>query len=315
MVISLVGCEEIGMIDVFAHVLPPKFLAQMLQIDSNVLEKNSWMKNPLLTDIDKRLATMQPNQQEILSMVNLNPEDFVDGDQAATLCEAANEELQQIASNSTSSFPAVVAMLPMNNIAEAMAIIDSQVINNPLVAGVQLFTRAIGKEITDESFSPLFAKMAESGKPIWLHPVFDKRKSDNNLTFSWEYEQTLAMNQIVTKNFSTKYPGLKIIVHHAGAMVPYFARRIFYIQGEARYEAFKHFYVDTAVLGNSKAIEMAVDFFGEDHVLFGTDTPLGIKPNGPTSVIKQSLDQSNLTSIQKEKIFTGNWQQLIQRIK
>lgn len=52
MVISLVGCEEIGMIDVFAHVLPPKFLAQMLQIDSNVFEKNSWMKNPLLTDIE-----------------------------------------------------------------------------------------------------------------------------------------------------------------------------------------------------------------------------------------------------------------------
>ena len=90
-----------------------------------------------------------------------------------------------------------------------------------------------------------------------------------------------------------------------------FAQRIYYIQGKHNYEDFKKFYVDTALLGNPKALEMAVEFFGERHVLFGTDTPLGVKPDGPTQIIKQAIQTSSLTKQQKRKIFVENWQDLI----
>ena len=56
---------------------------------------------------------------------------------------------------------------------------------------------------------------------IWLHQVFDNRKPGNNIVFSWEYELSQAMMQLVQVKIFDKYPNIKIIVHHAGTMVPF----------------------------------------------------------------------------------------------
>jgi len=202
-------------------------------------------------------------------------------------------------------------MLPMNNVPAALKIIDDQVATNNELVGVQLFTQAMGKPITDSTYERIFEKLANIGASIWLHPVFDNKKTDNNITFSWEYELTQAMNGIVAAHYFRKYPGLKIIVHHAGAMVPFFSQRIKYIQSAENYADFKNFYVDTAILGNSKALELARDFFGSDHLLFGTDSPFGIPPVGPTKVIEQAVNGMSITAAQKQQVFSGNWQNLL----
>jgi len=41
---------------------------------------------------------------------------------------------------------------------------------------------------------------------------------------------------------------------------------------------FRMFYVDTALNGAKQAVACVVDFFGPDHVLFGTDTPFDPEP-------------------------------------
>ncbi len=298
-------------IDVFAHILPPKFLAQMNAVQPNILDNFPYMKNDLLTDVAKHRASLPADHQQILSAVNLNPEDFVDPEQAAALCRSANDELAATVRTNRDIFPAGVAMLPMNNVPAALKLIDEQVAGSDALVGVQLFTQALGQPITAPVYEPIFAKLAEIGAPIWLHPVFDTRKSDNNLTFSWEYELTQAMYGIVAAKYFRKYPGLKVIVHHAGAMVPYFSQRIKYIQGPADYADFQKFYVDTAILGNPKALELAVDFFGSDHVLFGTDSPFGIPPVGPTGVIEEAVSAMTITDQQRHGILHDNWQTLM----
>jgi len=298
-------------IDVFAHILPPKFLAQMNAVQPNILDNFPYMKNDLLTDVDKHRASLPADHQQILSAVNLNPEDFVDSEQAAALCRSANDELAATVRANRDIFPAGVAMLPMNNVPAAIKLIDEQVAGSDTLVGVQLFTQALGQPITAPVYEPIFAKLAAIGAPIWLHPVFDTHKPDNNLTFSWEYELTQAMYGIVAAKYFRKYPGLKVIVHHAGAMVPYFSQRIKYIQGPADYADFQKFYVDTAILGNPKALELAVDFFGSDHVLFGTDSPFGIPPVGPTAVIEEAVSAMAITDQQRQGILHDNWQTLM----
>jgi len=298
-------------IDVFAHILPPKFLAQMNTVQPNILDNFPYMKNDLLTDVAKHRASLPADHQQILSAVNLNPEDFVDPEQAAALCRSANDELAATVRANRDIFPAGVAMLPMNNVPVALKLINEQVAGSDVLVGVQLFTQALGQPITAPVYEPIFAKLAEIGAPIWLHPVFDTRKPDNNLTFSWEYELTQAMYGIVAAKYFRKYPGLKVIVHHAGAMVPYFSQRIKYIQGPADYADFQKFYVDTAILGNPKALELAVDFFGSDHVLFGTDSPFGIPPVGPTAVIEAAVSAMAITDQQRQGILHDNWQTLM----
>lgn len=298
-------------IDVFAHILPPKFLAQMNAVQPNILDNFPYMKNDLLMDVAKHRASLPDDHQQVLSAVNLNPEDFVDSEQAVALCQSANDELAATVRANRDIFPAGVAMLPMNNVPAALKLIDEQVAGSDALVGVQLFTQALGQPITAPVYEPIFAKLAAIGAPIWLHPVFDTRKPDNNLTFSWEYELTQAMYGIVAAKYFRKYPGLKVIVHHAGAMVPYFSQRIKYIQGPADYADFQKFYVDTAILGNPKALELAVDFFGSDHVLFGTDSPFGIPPVGPTAVIEEAVSTMAITDQQRQGILHDNWRTLM----
>ncbi|MFC6202167.1 amidohydrolase family protein [Lactiplantibacillus nangangensis] len=300
-----------AVIDVFAHVLPPKFLAKMQALKPEILDQFPYMKNGLLTDMDQHLASLPAGHQQIISAVNLNPEDFVGPIQAAELCRAANAEIAAMVRDHHDVFPAGVAMLPMNNVPAALKLIDEQIVNSQELVGVQLFTQALGQPITAAVYEPIFAKLAEIGAPVWLHPVFDRAKPANNVTFSWEYELTQAMNGMVAAGYFRRYPNLKVIVHHAGAMVPFFSQRIKYIQSAENYADFKKFYIDTAIWGHPKALELAWDFFGADHVLFGTDSPFGIPPVGPTAVIEQAVNDMQLTEGQKQQIFSGNWQRLM----
>lgn len=84
-----------------------------------------------------------------------------------------------------------------------------------------------------------------------------------------------------------RFPGLKIITHHAGGMLPYFHKRIelawdFNVERMGyRHDGqtltrrpldyYRLFYCDTAIQGNTAALMCA--FFGGDHMVFATDMP------------------------------------------
>jgi Predicted metal-dependent hydrolase of the TIM-barrel fold len=296
-------------LDVFAHVLPTNLLKNIKQDVPSIIEDNLFLQIPSLTDLELRHQNFPQDVKQIISNVNLNPEDYFDAEKSAQMCWDTNEEMLQLQKDNADIFESVVAMIPMNNLDESIKIIR-EVSQNPSLIGIQVFTRALGKSIADPEFEEVFKTAAESKVPIWLHPVFDERKPDNNLTFSWEYELTQVMYQIVTADYFEKYPDLKIIVHHAGAMVPFFAGRIKYTLPKY-YEDFKKFYVDTAILGNPKALELTMDFYGTDHLVFGTDAPFAVMPNGATKEITQAIDEMDISDTQRNAIYHNNFINLL----
>ena len=298
-------------IDVFAHVLPKRFYAKMLEIEPTIPQTYAFFNNPVLQSVEERRAHWDGKTRQVISFVNALPEDYVGPQEAAALCREANDELLQMVRNNRDLFEAAVLMVPMNNIDEAVAIVREQVLGDPDAVGVQVFTRALGKSIASEEFRPLFAALAKSGVPAWLHPVFDPRKPDNNIVFSWEYELTQAMLQLVQANIFQGLPELKVICHHAGAMVPFFAGRVERILPPAQAADMRRFYVDTAILGNTKALELAVDYYGIDHVLFGTDAPLGILPAGATKEIREAICAMNISKQDQVAIFASNYRTLL----
>lgn len=298
-------------IDTFAHVLLPNFYQMMLAIDANLPQKMPFLNLPLLTDLDARKAKQVSGVKQVISYVNLNPEDFVSPAKSLNIVNEANQELIDIIKQHPDQFFGGVAMLALNNVAGSVQVIEDVVKENNLLFGIQLFTRHLGKSVADPSFKPIFAKCAELNIPIWLHPVFDQRKPDNNLVFSWEYELSQAMLEIVKAGYFREFPNLKIIIHHAGAMVPFFSGRIEHILKPEEANDFHKFYVDTAILGNPKALELAVDYFGIDHVLFGTDAPFGIAPAGATNEIINALSATELTKADLEKIYKDNFMELL----
>lgn len=296
-------------VDVFAHVLPPKFYQKMLKIDPQIPERAQFIKHPMLATPALRNKYLAADSFQVISAVNVNPEDYVGSADAAKLCWEANDEISELVKDDN-KFIGGVAMLPMNNVTEAAKII-ADVSKSPLLIGAQIFTRALGKSIADKEFLPVFAAAAKNNVPLLLHPVFDPRKPDNNIVFSWEYELSNAMLQLVQARIFNQFPTLKIIVHHAGGMVPFFAGRVKNILPADQVAAFQQFYVDTAILGNAPALKLAVDYFGSDHVLFGTDAPLGIAPAGATDEITAAIDMAFDEQTQRQ-IYYQNFARLFE---
>ena len=73
---------------------------------------------------------------------------------------------------------------------------------------------------------------AKSGKPILLHPArkpdvadFPAEKVSKYeiwTIFGWPYETSVTMARLIFSGVMTKYPKLKVMAHHLGAMIPFF---------------------------------------------------------------------------------------------
>ena len=73
------------------------------------------------------------------------------------------------------------------------------------------------------------------------------------------------------------------------------------------------FYADTALDGNSNfSLECGIAFFGEDHVLFGTDMPYDVE-NGGVSIREtiKAIDRMKISDSTKDKIYEGNARKLL----
>jgi hypothetical protein len=64
------------------------------------------------------------------------------------------------------------------------------------------------------------------------------------------------------------------------------------------------FYNNAAVFSNTSSQMCGYDFYGADHILFGTDAPLGPK-FGMTGETAESIERMDITDAEKQKIFSA----------
>jgi len=178
--------------------------------------------------------------------------------------------------------------------------------------------------------------MNAAQKPVWLHPARganfpdyrNEERSEYEIwwTFGWPYETSAAMARLVFSGFFDRWPDLKVITHHAGGMVPFFEGRVGpgWDQMGARttdrdlaavrkalkrphLEYFREFLADTATFGSRRAIEHAIEFFGEDRVLFASDAPFD--PEGGPMYIRETIriiEEMDISDVLRRKLFQDN---------
>jgi aminocarboxymuconate-semialdehyde decarboxylase len=233
------------------------------------------------------------------------------------LVQLANDELAGLV-QSDGLFAGFCASLPLNDVDRSIEELD-RAVTQLGARGFQLYSNINGLPLDEPRFRPLFARAAELDVAIWLHPTRSpawpdypsERQSLHGIWWSigWPYETSAAMCRLVYSGIMESQPSLRIITHHAGAMIPYFCGRFREIQTEDQRPAlerlpqepndyFHRFYADTALFGAPHALRCALDFFGADHLLFGTDMPLG----GPHVVEETIRDVESLgLSVEDER--------------
>jgi predicted TIM-barrel fold metal-dependent hydrolase len=301
-------------IDVFSHIMTEKYLS-LYRKKVPVIDNEIEVYTRPVVDLEMRLRLLDryPDVLQMLTVAKVPLEKYVKPKDAVELAQIANDELAELMVKHPDKFYGAAACLPMNDIDAALEEAD-RAITKLRLQGVQIYSRIAGEPLDLPKFKPLFKKMAEYHLPIWLHPETNEALDWDGGLFNWPYETTAAMLRLVKSRLFYEYPDLKFIVHHAGAMVPFFADRLkWYVSASKVFlgyepgidEHFRNFYVDTALYGNTSALQCSYDYYGPDHLLFGTDAPLGPRWGMIEGTIR-SIERLAIPDADKEKIFANN---------
>jgi uncharacterized protein len=284
-------------IDVFTHVLPERYRARVLELlrrrgDQVASDYEGMLgMDPTLTDLDARLRFIDglgSDYRQILVMAHTSAE-HEEPATALDLAATGNEELRDLVAAHPDRFVGWAAQTALQAGAEGLAAIR-RAIEEQGALGVQIYTSIQGRALDHPDYEPFFALMAELDRPIWIHPNRTAQWSDFPLTepeskygmysrLGWPTDTAVTMCRLVYAGYLERWPDLKIITHHSGGTIPMLAGRVKgspgaspgVIEGRPPLEDLKRFYADTANFGNPIALRAALDFFGPDHVLFGSD--------------------------------------------
>jgi len=325
-------------VDIYCHIAPEKFFQEMNRIAprlGNIAARLRGVKK--LFDLDERFREMDQfgDYRQIISLPNPPIEDFAPGAVGLELARIGNDAMAELCARYPQRFPTFVAALSLTDVAGSVAE-ARRAVKELHAGGVQIFTNVAGRPLDEGAFEPIFATMAELDLPIWLHPARTASMTDYPAEpksrfemwwcFGWPYDTSVAMVRMVFSGLLDRYPRLKIITHHLGGMIPFYDGRIgpgLQVLGSRTSDEdyskvlpslkrphldYMHdFYGDTALFGGGiQAVRCGLEFFGADHVVFATDTPLG--PIAPTIDTIRRLD---IADGDRRKIFAGNAERLL----
>jgi predicted TIM-barrel fold metal-dependent hydrolase len=330
-------------IDLFCHILPPRYFERMTQISARGAYMQKRVREiPVMVDLDLRFKMMDlfGDYVQVLSLAAPPIEALAGADASPDLARLANDSMAEIVRAHPDRFPGFIASMPMNNVDAAVREID-RAVNDLHAAGIQIFTNVNGAPLDAPEFAPIFERMAALDRPIWMHPsrtasfadyaTEPKSKFELWWTFGWPYETSIAMGRILFAGYFDRFPNLKVITHHMGGMIPYFAGRIgpgldqlgartddedlsVYLKRLKKrpYDYFKMFYADTALFGAQDAMECGLKFFGADQVVFASDFPFD--PEKGTFNIRETIkdvDNLPISAADRAKIYEGNARRLL----
>jgi predicted TIM-barrel fold metal-dependent hydrolase len=330
-------------IDAFAHILPRAYLERLERQLAQTMAPSQlayyregvFAFDPVLTDLDARWRTLDTIAQiapsgayaQVLVLAVPPLEEVGPPAVAAELARLANDEMADLVRRFPDRFVGFAAALPMCDVEEAARELD-RALTELGALGAQLYTNVLGVPLDEPRFEPLFTRLEEAGRAIWLHPTRSaawadypaESRSDYGLWWSlgWPYETAAALARLVYSGHLERHPRQRVIAHHGGGLVPHFSARLAMGPGFRQVkdtlprpplDYFRQVYVDTALFGAPHAVRCVLEFFGPRHVLFGTDMPLG--PASAVEATIADLEAAGLSDEDRAAVYAGNAVQLL----
>lgn len=328
-------------LDAWTHIMPPAYFARLQGMASAAGPLKRWLTLRSLYDLETRFRLMDgfDGYRQVLTPSMPGFEDLAEAAEAAELARLMNDGLADLVARHPDRFPAFVAGLSLLDPDAAVAEVGRAV--GLGARGFQICTHVRGRPLDAPEFEPVFAAIAATGLVCWLHPIRGpspdypsepKSRYEIWWAFGWPYDSSVAMARLVFSGLFDRHPGLRVLTHHMGAMIPYFEGRI--VQGWGRemgartppadaqllpaklarppIEYFKDFLADTALSGAVGATRCGLDFFGAHNVVFATDFPFDA--DGGTYLVRETiaaLDALDLAPAARAAIDSGNVRRLM----
>ena len=239
-------------------------------------------------------------------------------DEAAEICRLSNNDNYALCRAYPKRFAniCIVSLLDMDS---AMKELDRS-INELDCRGITVAANQNGKGLDSPDYFRFYEKLVDNDLPLFIHPthwdsypLVDMDKGWRMMhVFGWPFDTTQAVWRLIFGGVLDRYPSLKVVTHHLGAMLPYFARRIEQnFNGFLRDKLPRHIceywgniYGDTALDGTIAAYPCGYAFFGPDRMMYGSDYPFGAEAGG-------DFIRENLAGIKAMNIAAGDMKKIL----
>jgi 6-methylsalicylate decarboxylase len=272
-------------IDVHAHYWTDGYLDMLVDLGRSDTATQRGIGAGGGTELDARLRLMDRAgvDMQVLSAAPQLPYS-ADADRAVAAARYVNDEYAALVSSHPDRFRAFAAT-PMPDIDAAIAEIG-RAIDELGMVGVTMTTSILDRAITDPQFEPVFAELDRRGAILYLHPVGNGAcsplVSDHHITWmvGAPFEDTIAAMQLITAGYLQRFPNVRIICSHLGGALPMIPLRADdHVAWEAPDTpekpslAVRRMWYDTVSHCHAPALRCAIESFGFERILLGTDFP------------------------------------------
>ncbi|WP_341996009.1 amidohydrolase [Microbacterium sp. LWH7-1.2] len=254
---------------------------------------------PKLTDVGARLAAMD-EQGVDRQWVSVSPNHFYPWAPEGLAVWVAMETNRLIAAHVAQAPDRLTGLgvVPLQYPERIVEYLDDAILGRGL-AGVEISSFAGDVELSDERLEPFWARAAELGAVVFLHPFgcsLDERLDRFYLsnTVGQPTENAVALSHIIFSGVLDRHPDLKIVAAHGGGYLPFAigrSDRAWHVRPEAhRCEHapstyLRRLWFDT-VVHDPVAIRHLVEVAGASQVVLGSDFPFDMGLDDPVALVR-----------------------------
>lgn len=203
-----------------------------------------------------------------------------------------------------------LGLVPLQHPERIVELLDDAVLGRGL-AGVEISSFAGDVELSDERLEPFWARAAELGCVVFLHPFgcsLDERLDKFYLsnTVGQPVENAVALSHLIFSGVLDRHPGLRIVAAHGGGYLPTAigrSDRAWAVRPEARgcehapSTYLSKIWYDT-VVHDARALRALVEVVGASKVVLGSDFPFDMGLDDPVADVRAAgLPESVVAAI------------------
>jgi 6-methylsalicylate decarboxylase len=272
-------------VDVHAHYWTPEYLDLLVALGKTDTGAQRGLGAGPGEELEARLALMDRAGVD-LQVLSAAPQLPYATDEAKAV-EAArfvNDQYARLVREHPQRFLAFAAT-PMPHIAACLAE-TKRALEDLSMAGVTMTTTVLGRALVEPEFEPVFADLDRRGAVLFLHPAGNSACSPliRDYQMTWmvgaPVEDTIAVMQLITRGFPSRYPNIKFINSHLGGALPMLLGRA---DDQYRWEApqtpeapslaARRMWYDSVGHGYAPALQAGIAAVGADRLVLGTDFP------------------------------------------
>ncbi|MGM7669249.1 amidohydrolase family protein [Microbacterium sp. A93] len=306
--------------DVHAHLLLPALQAEVERRAPHLVEEAAGLelrrngveslkasgamigaRIPRLTDVSARLAAMD-DQGVDRQWVSISPNHFYPWAPEGLAVWVAGESNRLIAEHVAHAPDRLTGLgvVPLQHPERIVEYLDDAVLGRGL-AGVEISSFAGDVELSDPRLEPFWARAAQLGCIVFLHPFgcsLDERLNRFYLsnTVGQPTENAVALSHLIFSGVLDRHPELKIVAAHGGGYLPFAIGRsdhAWRVRPEAHgcvhepSSYLRKLWFDT-VVHDPAALRHLVAAAGDSRVLLGSDFPFDMGLDDPVTEIRSA---------------------------